>query len=168
MNWRRSSDSTVFDPSHSVGEIVGPAVSRLAPAVAPGPFAAPVGGPGVLDHPHQRVAGSYYILAAARRFAGDINRTQGRKTRFRGKDHLGGLMNERRKEVLEMLAAGKITADEAERLISALEKGSSNPQTAETSGAPLKATPRYLRVLVDAGPGAGGKTPKVNVRVPMQ
>jgi len=77
-------------------------------------------------------------------------------------------MNERRKEVLEMLAAGKITADEAERLISALEKGSSNPQTAETSGAPLKATPRYLRVLVDAGPGAGGKTPKVNVRVPMQ
>jgi hypothetical protein len=77
-------------------------------------------------------------------------------------------MNQRRKEVLEMLAAGKITADEAERLISALERGSSNPQSAETSGAPLKATPRYLRVLVDAGPGGDGKTPKVNVRVPMQ
>ncbi len=30
-------------------------------------------------------------------------------------------MNENRRQILEMLAAGKITADEAERLIAALE-----------------------------------------------
>lgn len=77
-------------------------------------------------------------------------------------------MNERRKEVLEMLAAGKITADEAERLISALEKGSSSSQTADSSGAAVKAAPRYLRVLVDADGDTNGKMPKVNVRVPMQ
>lgn len=77
-------------------------------------------------------------------------------------------MNERRKEVLEMLAAGKITADEAERLISALERGSSGPQSADSSGTSAKPAPRYLRVLVDVGRDAEGKTPKVNVRVPMQ
>ena len=32
-------------------------------------------------------------------------------------------MNENRRQILEMLAAGKITADEAERLIAALESG---------------------------------------------
>lgn len=72
-------------------------------------------------------------------------------------------MNERRKEVLEMLAAGKITADEAERLIAALER--------EPSGAAAtseKSKPKYLRVVVDAGPNAKGNAPKVNVRVPMQ
>ena len=31
-------------------------------------------------------------------------------------------MNENRRQILEMLSAGKITADEAERLISAVEK----------------------------------------------
>lgn len=77
-------------------------------------------------------------------------------------------MNERRKEVLDMLAAGKITADEAERLISALERGSSSSQSPDSSSAPAKPAPRYLRVVVDAGSESGGKTPKVNVRVPMQ
>ena len=32
-------------------------------------------------------------------------------------------MNENRRKILEMLAAGQITADEAERLLAALEKG---------------------------------------------
>lgn len=77
-------------------------------------------------------------------------------------------MNERRKEVLEMLAAGKITADEAERLISALERGSGSPTGATASGTAVKPSPRYLRVLVDVGRDADSKMPKVNVRVPMQ
>ena len=36
-------------------------------------------------------------------------------------------MNENRRQILEMLAAGKITADEAERLLAALEPGYTLP-----------------------------------------
>jgi hypothetical protein len=78
-------------------------------------------------------------------------------------------MNERRREVLQMLAAGKITADEAEGLLVALEKepsvaaGNSSPET------PAKPKPKYLRVVVDAASGPeDGPGAKVNVRVPMQ
>lgn len=75
-------------------------------------------------------------------------------------------MNERRKEVLEMLAAGKITADEAERLIAALEQKPS--AVSGTENAAEKPKPKYLRVIVDPGRNPGGDAPKVNVRVPMQ
>jgi len=83
-------------------------------------------------------------------------------------------MNENRRQILEMLAAGKITADEAERLLAALDP---TPTTVEFSGttkgsdgAPVKTRARYLRVLVEADEsmtGMKGGT-KVNVRVPMQ
>lgn len=76
-------------------------------------------------------------------------------------------MNERRKEVLEMLAAGKITADEAERLIAALERETTNAGASGT-GADKTRQPKYLRVVVDAGRDPNGNTPRVNVRVPMQ
>jgi hypothetical protein len=63
-----------------------------------------------------------------------------------------------------MLADGKITADEAERLIAAMERNGSSPP-AMTSG--RSGSPKYLRVLVDTDePGQGGPT-KVNIRVPM-
>lgn len=88
-------------------------------------------------------------------------------------------MNENRRQILEMLAAGKITADEAERLLAALE-----PDTAGASSGVANATgssngtknasgrlhPKYLRVLVEAPEdmtGIKGQT-SVNVRVPMQ
>src|SRR5258708_12850858 len=72
-------------------------------------------------------------------------------------------MNENRRQVLEMLAAGKITADEAERLIGALEKDQA--ATSIVDGG--KPKPRYMRVLVEDG--TGGESPtKVNIRVPMQ
>jgi hypothetical protein len=73
-------------------------------------------------------------------------------------------MNEQRRHVLEMLAQGQITADEAERLIAALEGGT--PAAAPSNGG---AKPKYLRVLVDAAEEASDHGPvKVNVRVPMQ
>jgi hypothetical protein len=87
------------------------------------------------------------------------------------------MMNERRKEVLQMLAAGKITADEAERLIAALEKDKESPAAAADAASETKARPRYLRVVVDAGAGSeighafGGSKrgpTQVNIRVPMQ
>jgi hypothetical protein len=88
-------------------------------------------------------------------------------------------MNENRRQILEMLAAGKITAAEAERLLTAVESGgnvtasssSGNGGSANGSGATsVKTRAKYLRVLVEADESMsglkGGTT--VNVRVPLQ
>jgi len=74
-------------------------------------------------------------------------------------------MNEDRKRILSLLAEGRITADEAERLISALERRAPTMDTAP-HGAVGGARPKYLRVEVDADGRHGGPA-KVNVRVPM-
>ena len=74
-------------------------------------------------------------------------------------------MNEQRRQILDMLAEGKINADEAERLIAALERESAADPSASEESRPT-ARPKYLRVVVDEH---GGKDPaKVNVRVPLQ
>jgi hypothetical protein len=72
-------------------------------------------------------------------------------------------MNDDRRRILDLLADGKINADEAERLIAALG-GDRTSGPADTAGS--RKPPKYLRVLVDAGPGEGPA--KVNVRIPMQ
>jgi hypothetical protein len=88
-------------------------------------------------------------------------------------------MNEHRRQILEMLAAGKITADEAERLIAALEPDAATtageyrgaiPGANGTPSATVKTRAKYLRVLVEADESMTGmKGPTtVNVRVPMQ
>ena len=74
-------------------------------------------------------------------------------------------MSTERKQVLEMLAEGKITAADADRLLDKLE-GSSR-STGTTAGAAETATPpagspKFLRVVVDAKDGE-----TVNVRVPL-
>ena len=75
-------------------------------------------------------------------------------------------MSEERKKVLEMLAAGKITADEAEKLLDKLTSNSPNPQpnseAPQASSAPPSAKPKYLRIVVDQ-PGRE----QVNMRVPL-
>jgi len=79
-------------------------------------------------------------------------------------------MNENRRQILEMLAAGKITAEEAERLIAALEDAPSAGGSLPEDAVQPKRKPRYLRVLVEADEsmtGMKGNT-TVNVRVPMQ
>jgi hypothetical protein len=91
-------------------------------------------------------------------------------------------MNEHRRQILNMLADKKITAEEAERLLAAIEA----PAGATTSAPgynpgfrsagvgnvaePSRGQARYLRVLVDADEGVDGrKAPtSVNIRVPMQ
>ena len=75
-------------------------------------------------------------------------------------------MNDDRRSILQMLADGKITADEAERLLAALDRTDPAPsRAAALSGS--NAAPKYLRVTVDTDePGEGGPT-KVNIRVPM-
>lgn len=76
-------------------------------------------------------------------------------------------MNENRRRILEMLGAGQITADEAERLIAALEK--EQRATSDGSEARVKPKAKYLRVVVQSAEDGPGQGPtKVNVRVPMQ
>lgn len=78
-------------------------------------------------------------------------------------------MNDDRRSILDMLAAGKITADEAERLLSALDRSAGPPPRAADSGYPAnRATPKYLRVSVDTDEDEAGGPTKVNIRVPMQ
>jgi membrane peptidoglycan carboxypeptidase len=68
-------------------------------------------------------------------------------------------MNEHRREILEMLSQGKITADEAERLLAALDR----ERPANDEPPTPSRRPKYLRVNVQAE-----EETKVNVRVPMQ
>jgi hypothetical protein len=80
-------------------------------------------------------------------------------------------MNENRKRILEMLAAGQITADEADRLLAALDKEASPAAagSASTSESHPKTWPKYLRVVVESEESHHGQGPaKVNVRVPFQ
>lgn len=81
-------------------------------------------------------------------------------------------MNEERRSILEMLAAGKITADEAERLLAAVEpRAAASGGGAGASSGATKLRPKYLRVVVEADEtmtGLKGGPTVVNVRVPMQ
>lgn len=76
-------------------------------------------------------------------------------------------MSEQRRQVLEMLAQGKITADEAEQLIAAL--GRETDDTAAEVARRPRSRPKYLRVIVESTDNFGGDgTGRVNVRVPLQ
>ncbi len=74
-------------------------------------------------------------------------------------------MTDATRQVLEMLAAGKITTDEADRLLNALrEPARVAPGVDRTESQPR---PRYLRVIVDANDEKDGPT-NINIRVPLQ
>ena len=68
-------------------------------------------------------------------------------------------MTEERKRILEMLSEGKITSEEAEKLLAALSKGE------EVVSGNGSSTPRYLRVMVEPGPDSKNSD-RVNIRVP--
>jgi hypothetical protein len=71
-------------------------------------------------------------------------------------------MQAERKKILEMLSAGKISIDEAERLLAALNGAGESEEQSGFSGK----RPKYLRVLVE--PKAGSTDgERVNVRVPI-
>ena len=80
-------------------------------------------------------------------------------------------MNDNRRRILDMLAGGKISVDEAERLLALLDPpASSEPGRLTSTDTPTRRA-RYLRVVVepvdnnDDGDGHGGE--RVNIRVPM-
>lgn len=71
-------------------------------------------------------------------------------------------MTDERKKILDMLSEGKITVDEADRLLSAVSKDNGSG-----SGNVGNKEPRYLRIMVEPGPKS--KNPdKVNIRVPLK
>ncbi len=72
-------------------------------------------------------------------------------------------MNEEKRRILDLLAQGKITVDEAEKLLAAVgEPG------VETGTDPAgKRSWKYLRVQVEPGPGSEHGD-KVNIRVPFK
>jgi hypothetical protein len=77
-------------------------------------------------------------------------------------------MNDDRRSVLQMLAEGKINADEAERLLGAMERNGSQPRAIGSTPAGNNNPPKFLRVSVDTDePGDDGGPTKVNIRVPM-
>jgi len=78
-------------------------------------------------------------------------------------------MSDSRRQILQMLAQGAITADEAEQLIAATERAPAGEAAAPEEPVRRNARPKYLRVVVDTEDGrAGDKPTKVNIRVPMQ
>lgn len=74
-------------------------------------------------------------------------------------------MNGDRRAILQLLADGKISADEAERLISALERTEPAPMAGADAPVGARRAPKYLRVAVDTD--EDGDPTKVNIRVPM-
>ena len=74
-------------------------------------------------------------------------------------------MSEERRRILEMLAQGAITAEEADQLLGALGATAASEQPAAARNIPSRRA-RYLRVLVEDG--RHDKSERVNIRVPLQ
>ncbi|MEZ5277865.1 MAG: hypothetical protein R3F07_15900 [Opitutaceae bacterium] len=80
-------------------------------------------------------------------------------------------MNDEKKRILEMLAQGKVTVDEAERLLKALDESTPVEPASEASveAGSIRRKPRYLCVKVDSGGSNGGtgSGDKIDVRIPL-
>jgi hypothetical protein len=70
-------------------------------------------------------------------------------------------MNEERKKILEMLQQGKVTVEEAEKLLAALAL----PEEIKSGAG--KPVCKYLKVIVEPGPQSEDRD-RVNIRVPMK
>ena len=77
-------------------------------------------------------------------------------------------MSENRRRILDMLAEGKVSVDEAERLLAAMGESTGGAGSFSTGGT-SKEERKYLRVVVEPNPDAGPdmEQHRVNIRVPM-
>jgi hypothetical protein len=75
-------------------------------------------------------------------------------------------MTEERRQILEMLAAGKVTADEADRLLGALQ-GETATATATATATQAMPPPKFLRVMIDSKNDRKNGPVHINVRVPI-
>ncbi len=77
-------------------------------------------------------------------------------------------MTESKKKILEMLAENKISADDAYRLLNAIDTDEGGRGSAPKVEPGVKTRPKYLRVNIVPDPDAEGSSgDRVNVRVPM-
>ena len=78
-------------------------------------------------------------------------------------------MSDNKKKILEMLAQNKISADDAYRLLSAIDGGEGKRESSSKGGTAVKDKARYLRVTVVPNPEneRSGNCDRVNIRVPM-
>jgi hypothetical protein len=78
-------------------------------------------------------------------------------------------MNDTQKKILEMLAENKITAEEADRLLNAINAGEEERRTPPKTESPPVSRPRYLRVTVHPNPESpeAANFDRVNIRVPL-
>jgi len=71
------------------------------------------------------------------------------------------------KRVLELLAQGKVSVDEADQLLRALNDKGSRVETSPSDAMAVAGKPRFMRIHVHK-PGKPGREDKdVNIRVPM-
>ena len=75
-------------------------------------------------------------------------------------------MSEDTKRVLELLASGKVTVDEADRLLRAIGAAPAGAGP-EAPGQAEKPPARYLRIAVQKGANECGPEKQVNIRVPL-
>src|ERR1041385_5538475 len=120
-NWRQADDSADCKTPRAVPESELLGVAATLPDLAG--FAAPGGGVVGARHPRllavwqQSTSGGGSRMADVVRPSRHARRDQRTRT-IRALGYcLGGLMTQARRDILEMLAAGKITADEADRLM---------------------------------------------------
>ena len=71
-------------------------------------------------------------------------------------------MHENSRRVLDMLSEGKVSVDEAERLLSLVDEGPEATTAVQTLAPPRTETARYLRITIDSD---GDE--HVDVRVPL-
>jgi hypothetical protein len=77
-------------------------------------------------------------------------------------------MSEERRRILDMLAAGKINAEEADKLLAALAESEAGSRSADPAGGSSGGSGyRYLKILVEPGPQSE-RQDRVNVRVPLR
>ena len=78
-------------------------------------------------------------------------------------------MSDNKKKILEMLAQNKISADDAYRLLSAIDGGEGRREGTNNVETAVKGKAKYLRVTVLPNPERerSGNYDRVNVRVPM-
>jgi len=78
-------------------------------------------------------------------------------------------MSDNKKKILEMLAQNKISADDAYRLLSALDGGEGRRESTGKAETSVKGKAKYLRVTVLPNPEKekSGDYDRVNIRVPM-
>ena len=72
-------------------------------------------------------------------------------------------MSNERKQILEMLAEGKINADEAERLLDAVDQNAREAKTVEAT--PNGKKPKFIHIQVEGAKGS--KHENVNIKVPI-